>query len=687
MLNKWFKVLAVILSILAISVWIYNYQIKKVKIHTNALNSHVLIQELIDTHYKLNDEILKSSLFNLYNYNKMNDVIKKYKQVIENIHNSPIYTNSSYKNTKELTDSFISLSFKKIDDVELFKRLNGQVKNSLTFITSNLEKLDPLSDKNKKRFLSILSQIYTVKNNMQNTEIQMKIDSLNLSTQTKKDNQIFIKLLEIHVEHLRKKLPSLIKLSNQLLHNQDTEKQITNLKLTIDRENNLAYNKLDREFYLIATFTLLTLIIIMYYIILLERDKKQILRLQDDYKKSVTIDKVTGLKNRNAYIYELDQNKEYTVILIDILEFSSLNGLYGFEVGDSVLHNVANKIREVLTINQNNAKVYKVGADQFAITLPKCSKEDALSLANTVVQTIEKKPLVYEKIGQTIPIQVYCGISSKAPYLINSALASKTTLNDYHKKIAFFDSSLDKTKEIKQNILMVQKIKDSIANDNITILFQPLVDLKNHKIIKYEALVRLKDQDNYISPFFFLELSKKAKLYPFITEIVLSKSIEAVKRKDIDVSVNLSIEDILHKETYDFIIKTLNTNPKLASRVTFELLETEEIQDFKVLKSFVDEVKSFGCKIAIDDFGSGYSNYNYLLELDVDILKIDGSLIKNIDKSENNKLVVQSIVKFTKLSGIKTVAEFVENKEIEEVIIDLGVDLAQGYYYSPPKLL
>jgi diguanylate cyclase (GGDEF)-like protein len=581
----------------------------------------------------------------------------------------------------------VALSYKKMDNVESFKRINAQVKNSMTFITSNLGKLDSLSDENKKRLLNIVSQIYLAKNSMQTAAVEeLSLDFMVLNKPNKNENQIFVDLLETHIGQLSKNLPALIKLTNQLLHDQYAEEQIVNLKLTIDKENSLAYDKLDKEFYLIATFTLITLIIIMYYIILLERDKRRILKLQDDYKASVTIDKTTGLKNRNAYTHELDKGKEYTVILVDILEFSALNGLYGFEVGDFVLCSVANKISEAIKPNKE-ATVYKVGADQFAVALKKCSDNDALSLANVIVQAIEKEPLEFEKIGQSIPVQVYCGISSKAPYLINSTLASKTTLDDYYKKIAFFDSSLDKTEEIKQNILMVQKIKHSIANDCIAVLFQPLVDLKSHKIIKYEALVRLQDEGKYISPYFFLELSKKAKLYPSITQNVLLKSLNAIASKDVDVSINLSIEDILHKETYDFIIKTLTANTDLANRLTLELLETEEIQNFKALKAFIDEVKKLGCKIAIDDFGSGYSNYNYLIELDIDILKIDGSLIRNIDKSENNRLVVKSIVEFSKLSGIKTVAEFVENKEIEEVIRYLGVDCGQGYLYSAPKLL
>nr|WP_321268166.1 bifunctional diguanylate cyclase/phosphodiesterase [uncultured Sulfurimonas sp.] len=410
------------------------------------------------------------------------------------------------------------------------------------------------------------------------------------------------------------------------------------------------------------------------------------IKLQDEYKKSVTIDALTGLKNRNAYVEDLSKLENITLILLDITEFSSINNLYGINAGDLVLKTMANIIRKrIETIV--DVELYKVGVDQFAIVLKNRNAMESYEFAQDIINHIDEKQNKHRSFNQLMTFQVQAGISNKAPYLINSAIALKSVIKDYSKKIGVYDDSLDKTQEIEKNINMIQKVKSSIKNAQIIMMFQPIIDLKSKTIIKYEALIRLKDGDEYISPYFFLELAKKAKLYAQITREVITQSIEAVKSKDIDISINLSIEDVLHEETSSFIIEMLDKNSTLAPKITFELLESEEILDFNALKEFIQKVKNYGCSIAIDDFGSGYSNYNYLLELDVDILKIDGSLIKNIDKSKNNQLVVSSIVEFAKLANIKTVAEFISTQEIESVVKNLGVDYGQGYYFSEPKII
>jgi EAL domain-containing protein (putative c-di-GMP-specific phosphodiesterase class I) len=126
-------------------------------------------------------------------------------------------------------------------------------------------------------------------------------------------------------------------------------------------------------------------------------------------------------------------------------------------------------------------------------------------------------------------------------------------------------------------------------------------------------------------------------------------------------------------------------DPTLDDRVTFEMLESEAIIDYDSIERFITKVKRKGAKIAIDDFGSGYSNFAHILNLDVDYIKIDGSLIKNIDKDKNSFKIVKLLVQFAKESNIKTVAEFIENEKILNIVKDLGVDYGQGYYLGKPS--
>ena len=139
-----------------------------------------------------------------------------------------------------------------------------------------------------------------------------------------------------------------------------------------------------------------------------------------------------------------------------------------------------------------------------------------------------------------------------------------------------------------------------------------------------------------------------------------------------------------NKDTYNYIINKLQEHKDISSFLHFELLETEEIEDFSIAKRFIDEVKSFGCQVGVDDFGAGYSNFNMLSELEVDFVKIDGSLIKQVDRNESQEIIVDTISKYSKRTNVKTIAEFVSQEEIFDKIKDLDINYAQGYYFSPP---
>jgi len=196
----------------------------------------------------------------------------------------------------------------------------------------------------------------------------------------------------------------------------------------------------------------------------------------------------------------------------------------------------------------------------------------------------------------------------------------------------------------------------------------------------------MKDKDGSILlPEAFLKISKKARFYRFITKIMLDKSLEIFKDKPFEFSINLSIEDIIDVKTHDLIMSRLRHNPLTSERLVFELVETEGIENYDVVKDFISEVKEFGCKIAIDDFGVGYSNFEHLLQLNIDYIKIDASLIKNMDHDINSQVIARTISRFAKDLNIKTISEFVHSREIYEKSLEYGIDYSQGYYFGEPK--
>jgi EAL domain-containing protein (putative c-di-GMP-specific phosphodiesterase class I) len=152
-----------------------------------------------------------------------------------------------------------------------------------------------------------------------------------------------------------------------------------------------------------------------------------------------------------------------------------------------------------------------------------------------------------------------------------------------------------------------------------------------------------------------------------------------------EFSINLTLSDILDEDMNRFIMRKLKDNPESAKNLVFEILESEGIENYKDVMIFIEEVKDIGCKIAIDDFGSGYSNFEHILRLDVDYIKIDASLIKNLDKDVNAQIITRTIANFARKLGLKTISEYVHSKEVYEKAVGLGVDYSQGFYFGEPK--
>ncbi|MCI4399907.1 MAG: EAL domain-containing protein, partial [Campylobacteraceae bacterium] len=215
--------------------------------------------------------------------------------------------------------------------------------------------------------------------------------------------------------------------------------------------------------------------------------------------------------------------------------------------------------------------------------------------------------------------------------------------------------------------------------------YQPILNNKSKKIEKYECLVRLVDEDGaVVSPHMFLDVAKKSRLYHKVTRSVVQKSFERFADEYCSFSINLSVLDICDEQMLEFIIEQLKKS-NIGHRVVFEILESEGIDSYDNVYAFVEKIKSFGSKISIDDFGAGYSNFERILKLKPNFIKIDGSLIKNIHNDTDAQIIAKAIVGFANELGALTVAEFVHSKEVFDIVQALNIDYSQGYYICEPK--
>jgi len=419
-------------------------------------------------------------------------------------------------------------------------------------------------------------------------------------------------------------------------------------------------------------------------IILLNDISHEITHKHELYNMLYT-DNLTSLPNRAKLIEQLQNNKDLkleAIAIVDINSFKEVNDFFGHRVGDAILKEVGNLINEII-VECPSLSLYKFPSDTYCITNTKDCKEKFTELIAEIVDRVYKKVFIYDQYEIDIRITSGMSFSNKNNKLITADIALQSAKKDHKDYLIFYDE-LDKFQEYENNMLWTKKLKSAFVNDNIEVYFQPLINNNTLKVDKYECLVRLIDEDGkVIAPFFFLDISKKSNQYTKLTKIVLEKSFKKFEHLPFEFSVNISYEDIEDPEFLDFI-KEMLKKYDVSSRVVFEILEDENVKNYTLLIAFIDEIKTLGCKVAIDDFGSGYSNFEHLLKMNVDYLKIDASLIKNIATDENSYKITKTIIEFAKSLNLKTIAEYVENEEIFNIIKDLGADYSQGYYFSAP---
>ncbi len=333
-------------------------------------------------------------------------------------------------------------------------------------------------------------------------------------------------------------------------------------------------------------------------------------------------------------------------------------------------------------------KIYTIGNGEFALLLDKNlyfkDEESFLNQLRTIQNNLQGEQVTLE--DTTYDVSILLSVVYEGEKILESA---RLGIKDMRKKKRTFMTAnrlaTQRQESAKKNMQTLALIKNAIKEQRIVSYFQPIIDNKTRQPVKYESLVRLIDESgNILSPYLFLEASKRSHYYSQISRIVLEHSFEKLSHIHEGISINLSAIDIEHKGTKETIFHLLEQYQSFADRITFELLEDENIRDFELIKEFISRVKSYGVTIAIDDFGSGYSNFERLLDYQPDILKIDGSLIRNIDQSDYSLSVVKSIVTFANEQGIRTIAEFIENEKIFKITRDLGIDCSQGYYFGKP---
>ena len=401
-----------------------------------------------------------------------------------------------------------------------------------------------------------------------------------------------------------------------------------------------------------------------------------------------------GCSLSTQYQKSLELKKEPILILAKIIDYDILNKFYGKKIIMKIEKSFSIFLFEIMKNHFFFDDVFLLGEGKFAFSQEKKSLFRDMARVEDIEQSI--KEIIYKiddenfkMDGIVYDISVQMSFSYENNVLDNALLGLKALENTKQNYICANNLASIEYEKSQQNMKTFKLVNKAIDNNQIISYFQPIIDNKTQKIVKYESLVRLVDENQEVlSPFLFLDIAKQGKFSSQITKIVLENSFKALKKTDKFVSMNLSALDIEKESISNFIFDILEKNKENSSRVIFELLEDENVKDMNSVKKFITRVKKeYGVRIAIDDFGAGYSNFEHILEYQPDILKIDESLIKNILDDDYSLAVVKTLITFAKSQKIKIIAEYVEKKEIYELLKDLDIEYSQGYYFGKPKPL
>jgi len=406
-------------------------------------------------------------------------------------------------------------------------------------------------------------------------------------------------------------------------------------------------------------------------------------------KKASITDALTQTYNR-TFLRDLLKNfniSEYQIMMIDIDHFKSINDNYGHKAGDLILAKTAQLINNEI---RKDDYLIRFGGEEFLLFIKRGNKQTPLAskVAERIRRKIEKTSFDYE--GKIINITASIGLTCEPTHFktVSEAIKNADEML-YRAKREGRNTIVSKSIQRQQTQVekkSINEIKEAIEENRLTCYFQAIYSTQTKEIVKYEALARIIEKDgSVISPFQFLSTIIHTNIYNDFTKKVLEITFTKIKEKEVTISINLNFSDILDNKIYATILQELKNHKSLAKWLIIELLEYEHLAQNKLIEDRLEEIRSYGIKIALDDFGSGYANYIVFQTLPIDILKIDGSLIKNIDTSEVTYKITRSIITLAKELDIVTVAEFVHSKSVLEKVTQLQIDEAQGFYLAKPS--
>ncbi|MDD2830275.1 MAG: bifunctional diguanylate cyclase/phosphodiesterase [Sulfuricurvum sp.] len=404
-------------------------------------------------------------------------------------------------------------------------------------------------------------------------------------------------------------------------------------------------------------------------------------RIEEKTKELVKegfLDPLTHLPNRYRLFYDMDRNQYEALFIIHLTNLQELNHFFGSAIADSLRQQFA------LFLAKLGIDAYRLGRDEFAILIKhKTVPTDINAFIESLFQSLNEHP--FNVLHEKITLNIRIGIDTNEHLSLAHADEALAIASETGEPFFIYDEENELEIHQKEHLDIASSIREAYYDGRIICYYQPIISTQTGKILGYETLARLIDKDaSILTPHNFLHIAKKTALYPEISREVIRQACETFQHRQEGFSIHLCSYDITNAHTLRYIEETIVIT-NTAKQIIFELCEEDIYRYFSEISLFIERMKKLGVRISVDNFGAGYSNLMQLLHLNVDFIKIDGSLIAKLTKDQKYINAIKSIHLFSESLGAMTIAENVEDDETFVLLKSLShVEYAQGFYIGNP---
>ena len=437
------------------------------------------------------------------------------------------------------------------------------------------------------------------------------------------------------------------------------------------------------------------------------RDVTEARRMQKHIAYQATHDSLTGLVNRCEFDRRLQELisgpgnpcEQHAICYLDLDQFKVVNDTCGHVAGDELLRQLAATLGGVV---RGSDTLARLGGDEFGVLLPNCPSQHARDIAAKLLESVQEFRFVWDEttftIGASIGVVPVDGSTEDNMTLLSAADAACYAAKEGGRnRVHFYVNGDTELARRKGEMQWVSRIHQAVEEDQFELFYQTIAPLhldSGERGLHYELLIRMRDETGaIIPPGAFLPAAERYSLMPLVDRWVIQRAFEWLSGNPAHLegleycAINLSGTSVSDERFLDFLVEQLTSMRIPAGKICFEITETAAIANLVKASHFITTLKEIGCTFALDDFGSGMSSFAYLKKLPVDFLKIEGMFVRDICSDPVDYAMVKSINELGHAMGKRTIAEFVENREILERVRDIGVDYVQGYGIARPKPL